>query len=230
MKKIIKSYSKRYPILRLFKDDLEQIATLCKENFEGYKIEAGGYELDDISELSKINKREISNFSISAHAPYTSDEGHLIPRPPYISLNISKISIKLYISDKDNIKLSGIFSKIDAILTKRRSFLRILASKWMQIPFLLMHVLTLWFYPDEYKIQKVLLIISIAILAVLWFLWAYNTDKKRHGLIYLLNSHSKISFLKRNRDKIFLIIIGAVVGGVLTFLIELLTKWLIELF
>ncbi len=69
MKKIEKSKSKDYPVLRLYKDDLEKIETLFKDNYEDYEIIVDEYRLENISDKSKIKKRETTNFSIQA-SPY----------------------------------------------------------------------------------------------------------------------------------------------------------------
>lgn len=214
MEKIKKSYSKEYPILRMFIDDLEQIVSIFKENYKDFEIKADVYKLEDISELSKINKQEIKNFSINTYTPY-------------ISLDISESSVSLYIEDKDNLKLRGIFSKIDAILNRRISFLRILTSYWMQIPFHVIIWLNLYLFPKEYyKTIRILLVILTLALLIIWFLWRQSISLKKHSLIYLFNSQSKIGFFKRNKDKILLSIFSAVVGSILTVGLT----WLIKLF
>ena len=59
MKKEKKSLWKRYPIMRLYKSDLEKIFDLLRDTCPKTEIAADGFELDDFSELSKINKQKL---------------------------------------------------------------------------------------------------------------------------------------------------------------------------
>lgn len=200
MKKIKKSKSKKYEVLRLYKDDLEKIDTIFKENYKDYEIIVDEYKLDNISEISKIKKRETTDFSISAY-------------PPYISLDISKKSAKLYISDEDDLKLCGIFSKIDNILRKRISLFSVFTIPWIFYPVQIILLIILWVVPiKRFNIPKSFML-SFFIFVVIWNFGAFWFKLIKHSLIYLLeDSHSKLNFFQRNKDKVIISIISAIIG------------------
>jgi hypothetical protein len=200
VERIKRTYSKEYPILRLFKDDLEQIGSIFEENFEEYEIVADEYKLNDISEIVRIGKQKTSYFRISANNPF-------------MSLQISAISARLEFLDEDDIRLCGIASKIDSILTRRRSLLRILDSKWAQLPWYIVLFLTFVFFPLEYKVRVKLLPITLIVLYSLWLFLGYRVSTKKHSLIYLYDSYSRLGFFRRNKDQILLVVFGAVIGG-----------------
>ncbi|GAG74915.1 unnamed protein product [marine sediment metagenome] len=215
MKKIKKSKSKDYPVLRLYKDDLEKIETIFKENYEDYEIIIDEYRLENISDISKIKKRETTNFSIKAHFPY-------------IHLDISKDSASLHISDEDDLKLLGMFSKIDEILSKRISLLSVFTIPWIYFSVQLILWIIFWGFPIErFNIPKLLFMGSFLILIVIWVLGSFWLKFKKHSLIYLSeDSHSKLNFFQRNKDKIIISIISAIIGAIIGIGGTIVANWL----
>ncbi|GAH84133.1 unnamed protein product, partial [marine sediment metagenome] len=168
--------------------------------YEDYETIVDEYRLETISDISKIKKSKTTNFSINAHSPH-------------ISLDISKNSASLYISNEDDLKLLGMFSKIDGIISKRISLLSVFTIPWIQYPVQLILWIIFWKLPIErFTIPESLFKASFLILIAIWILGGFWFNLRKYGLIYLSDSHSKLNFFQRNKDKIILLIIGAILG------------------
>lgn len=214
MEKVKKSLRKHYPILRLYKSDLEKIFNLFKDNYPEIEIVADGFKLDDFFELSKINKQEIVDFKISADDP----EDFL---GNSISVEFSKDSTTIYLSDEDDIKLRGLAAQIGDILSDRKSYLRFFATFWAPfLSFLILETLIGFLIKESVALIQLLTVLLVAMLLV----WGSRLDTKKHSLIYLYDDSSASSFLKRNKDKILLSAISALMGGIITLVIAWLLK------
>src|SRR5579863_9032822 len=108
MKKVKQSYSKSYPALRLYKDDLEEIVSVFKSHFAEIKIVADEYELTEITDIDKIKKAKITNFSVS-YNHHDQDPS----RSGLLSLDLKPGSAFLYLSDDAATYLRGVASQID---------------------------------------------------------------------------------------------------------------------
>lgn len=199
MEKVANPLLKKYPIMRLYKSDLEKIFNLFKDQFPKLEIVADGFKLNDFSELSKINKQEIVEFKITG-------------RDPYLQLDFSRYSASIYLSDEDDIKLRGLADKIGDILSDRKSYLRFFANPWS--PNLLTLIWIIFVYlsktPFVFSLPVFLLFVC------LWLFWGFRIDTQKHSLIYLYDHSSASNFLKRNKDNILLSVLSALIGGIIT--------------
>ena len=114
MKKVKKLYDKYYPVLRLYKDDLEDIVSVFKSHFTEFKIIADEYELTDLSEIDDIKKPKITNFSVTYN-----DHNQDPLKSGLLSLDLKSDRARLYLSDSTATYLFGIASQIDALLSKK---------------------------------------------------------------------------------------------------------------
>src|SRR6266516_905605 len=117
MKKVTEPEFKRYRIVRLFKDDLDELLHIFNSMCERTKIVIDGYELSDISQLINIKKQRITDFSLSGHL----DDPH---QSASLSLSLTSKKASLYLSDNTNTILLGIASQIECILSRRKSISR----------------------------------------------------------------------------------------------------------
>lgn len=212
MQKLKKNRFTYFKISRYYINDIKNIINIIKENYNDSEIIANDYKIVDISEILDNNIVNINSFEIKAYNPY-------------ISVEIKENLISVYISDIDDINLLGIESKICSILKKgEKKLLNILSSNIFGIPF----GLITGFLLSRFLISnnKVFFIIGLfmALIYVAWSIWAYNIRIKRRGIIYLNDISSMPNFFKRNKDAIILSSSGAILGGIITYIITLLTS------
>lgn len=192
MERIKKSWIREYPLLRLYRQDVEEIVNLFKSNYEKFEIIADRFKLNDFSEVDEIKKNVITNFSINAY-------------DPYLSLELSNSRATLYISDEENIKLRGLDSKINDILSKRKSLLRFFVIPWVigcLAGWNFKFIMTLLF------VRKMILQPLMIILAfILWWTCGMHLEFRQHSLIYLKDSQG---FLERNKDQLIVGLILAI--------------------
>jgi|GEM_PF-5630443 len=205
MEKIKKSYYKEYPILRIFKQDLKEIADLFGKNSE---IIADEYKLNNISEIDNINKKEITNIKFTMH-----EEAKNI----YMYLELSERKATIFSRDDDDLYVLGIISKIDSILSKRiNKKLDLLASNWIVLPSILVYIIARYSIEFmEIKIQTIIFSLFSFILYIALAIWGYKVKTKKYSLIYLFDSPAP-GFIERNKDNIILSIISAILGGIIT--------------
>jgi len=213
LQKVKKALSKNYPILRLYKSDVEKIFNLFKDYCKTAEIVADGFKLDDFSELSKLNKQEIVGLTITAHDPLFFAE-------------FSSYSAKIFLSDQDNLEQRGLADKIGEILSQRKSPLRFLTYLWMNIPFFAVFAFYLLYLLPRIKDTKAqwIILLGIILFYILLYICGMIIDTKKHSIIYLYDP-SAFGFFKRNKDNILLVLLGAVAGGFITFIVTwILTK------
>ncbi len=229
MKEVKKPFIKRYPVLRLFKDDLEEIVNLFKRHFTEIEIVADKYQLTDFSELDKIPKQKITYFLVKHHHHYREEEPY---RSELLELELTPDRVWIYLSNAADTYLLGVASQIDMILSRKKCIQGFFSSPRIYFPgifilFVLSNILNFlpWKFSDH-SLQSILFV-SISsiplVLNIVWFIWLWYTINKKHTLVYLINSTSRTNFLSRNRDQIILAltvgIISTVIASVLTAII-----------
>lgn len=209
MEKVTKGLRKQYPVLRLYKSDIENIFNLIKGHSGEVEIIAEGFKLDDFSELNKLNKKQIIDFEIRAHNPY-------------FSVDFSKDAVIIYLSDEDDIGQRGLAEKVNEILSQRRSPLRFLASWWIYVPLVIIYLISINLI--ENRTTHVIAFFGFISLTILWGYWGYSINEKKHSIIYLYDPSAAPGFFKRNKDSILVAILGAIFGGIVTLIVTTLLK------
>src|SRR2546430_17279578 len=64
MKKIKREYQERYPFVRLYKNDLDDLIAVFERNCKKVELKADEYELTDASQLNNIGKQMITELTI----------------------------------------------------------------------------------------------------------------------------------------------------------------------
>ena len=206
MKKIRKnvSYSKNYSALKLFREDLDEIINIFKNNFSEFDIEIDEYIIDDISEIDEIKKEKTNRLSIE-----TYENG-------YSYLNLFKNYAILNISDKNDTKLLGVFHQLDELISKKEyTFLKIITSSWVFYVMVTTIVIGLYtiLWSNTLLISFIIIIIPF-LLILLIILIDFHMTLKKHSIIYLIHSTSKIGFFERNKDQLSIGLICAIVGAI----------------
>jgi len=211
MRKIAKSKSETIGPVILYFDDLGLLVDIFNEACESVEIETNGYELDNINEIKDLREELITSLSIKGINPY-------------VTLEFSPHSIRLYISEESFVQIG--------VLESVKNFLSIRARKWSwltqnsfgagaSIPIAFSFIIYAFNKPDLHSIGLATLTLGIAIM---WNWSNYHGTLNRHTIIYPLeNRRGKRTFFQRNKDQIVLIFLTAIVTSVITFLV---TKWL----
>lgn len=214
MKKVKKEYIKYYPFLRLYKKDIDEIIKLFKQNCESVEIYIDEYKLDDISEIKDIGKQEVSYFHITSTLQ--------------AYLTLSSKSANFVLINEDDLKLRGLETKIEQILAKRKSAWNILNSPWLYIPYIIITVCVIiwWLSSLTFLSLSLTFLASIVGVMILGFfplcisyLLKY-IDSNKHCVIFLCNSEERSNFFKRNKDRLIIGLVIAIIGGIITFILR----------
>ena len=113
MKKLKARESYDYPLkIKLTLDDIHEIYTIFKEIDENSTIQVNNWELEDISELTKITEPiEMIDISTSLFNN---------PKYPTTYTRIYLNRISLYLNDSDDVVLLGLKTKFEAIINNRQ--------------------------------------------------------------------------------------------------------------
>lgn len=100
--------SKRFGSIRLLPENLKEINNILTEYLTQIRVNAGGYELDSMSELDTINKPFLTSYEIKGYIENSYSKS--------FSLDISADSTCLSISDCNDVRLYGIYKQVESIL------------------------------------------------------------------------------------------------------------------
>lgn len=216
MKKKTQSTSEDFKMPHLFREDLEEIENILKEiSPREYKLESQNFEYTNIKEIPK-DLDAINEFHIQAY-------------PPYISIDFNTNGARIYAGD-DDIKTMGGIKKIADIISKReRKHLWHLSrlANWFA-PILIWIPVYLVMFVDEETVKpnKILIFSSVllSLIGIIWFIVGFRLKLYNFSLIEFTYKKEKLNFFMRNRDRIIVGIIIAIVSVLLTLLFQKIFK------
>jgi len=216
----------------MYKDDLKELVDVLEKAQQEFEITADGYKLANITEIDNISKPWIREFSIVVHQWYRQETPTRL-ETLNLQLGYEILGPNIYLSDDSDTHLLGLLSRLDSIVSKRKSKIRFLVSYWTIIigsiflsflASILTNLIGQQLYP--HPIQPVTYVYIIwaldIVLITLWNIWVYYMKTKRHVIIYLTDFHSRPRFLRRNRD-VILLILGIVLSGLVSLIVAKLT-------
>jgi len=221
MKKIVEQPRLETGPIKLYLNDILAIVEVFNElDEEGYLgITIGGYLLSNVNELSQLKPKEYQEIEIEfmTNAPHSS-----------IKLTVRDTSTRLTCYSEDGaLALRGVFAKAEKIiLACKRKGQTIKNYSWVAyIPMILIiPFVILWIIFHEpilsYIFYSILiggLIISLLGVFTLLFI------KSR---IILIDRIEQGTFWKRNKDKIYLMIISSTITFILGILSVLVIQWI----
>jgi len=197
------------PSVSLFKDDLDLIIEIISGKWKEIGITSGEYEYDSLDELEKHQGKEIKDLHIRGSLP-----GSL----PIITVSFSwsgGTSLEMFGDDR----AGGEFLRVKALLSDRRKIISYPLNPYIWWPLYLVCSIALviakaplvYFFLSQIAFVA-LLVISTCI---------------HYGFLYsitLSRRHERESFWSRNKDKVIVAIIAAVVSALATWLVSNL-KW-----
>lgn len=205
MKKIEKSIIKNYLPVKVFLDDLEAIESALKEFAENIVIETDGYSFSSTDELiTKYKNQSIRTLEISIY------------NPCYIHIEFSPLWVKLY-SGSDSTSATGLFYKLDSILSSATRKPEFFYSYTFFILFTVIINASSFFLPKELKVVAIICN-SIYIIWVCYFSYIRLMNSAK---IIMTKRHDLKSFFQRNKDAL---IVNSFVGIVTIFVTLLLSN------
>lgn len=200
MKKREQSLSKDFKPMTIYYDDIEELYHIFKEHPEEVKIEADEFELDNIEEILKIKKDYFTNLKIYAHKPY-------------VSLDFSNNSIRLFISDDTPLQ-RGLYEKLNTILqTKERIFL----SKFIYfIDYMLLPII----FGFSFLIDNIIFRTIIQVVSAVWWIFGFIYNFKLTSKIIPFRKLEIPNYFQRNKDNIINGLFLSLVSGIIGYLIK----------
>jgi hypothetical protein len=209
MKRKDVSIHKNFGPVALYYDDLSRIVGILESNgIDNLKFATDEYEFSSLEELEELDVEFLNNFEINS-------------RGNGFWIHIGKYGTSIY-SPKKTGEFYAAFTLVVEYLKKKRRKLRILYSP-------LFSGLTLGVFPvylfeniksmDAYKILIAFLLFLVGALTT------YNAlvlGIEKANLIFLKRKLENPGFFKRNKDSLILVIIGSIIGAIITKIIEFL--------
>ena len=213
MKKIEgQSKGNHYPSANIYKDDLLKIIEILEEICDEVEISDDEYEYDSLEELEQEKGIRPKKISITG-------------RSPHVSIDLKPRSIWLYRSSSDQ-KSVYAYKSIEDIILKRKNLISILFNKsvgiisciilFIFLATMPVETIKTWF-PD--RLSRLLFLLVLIGTPMISFFNGMGS----FSFITLRKSHEDGSFFDRNKDDIVKIIIGAIAGAIVTWV---LTKFL----
>lgn len=196
------------PPVNLTREDIDEILEALKSSCQKVDIEDEEYEYETLEEIEKVQGKVVKS-RLMFRGSYPTIEiilkGHTAG--PYVAVaNVDEAFIP--------------FNKIKGILERRKKKPLHLLFTPPATVILILLVLTPLFLnmlrPD--MVPKLLAFVLFVGIITAILLLSKPINKGMFSTITLVMRHEQLSFWARNKDQIWLLVIGAIVGGILTLL------------
>jgi hypothetical protein len=210
-KKIEKAFERSYGPIVIWLDDLEEIVDLLKQYAGGAQIRTEDYQYEGLDDLKRhVGGRPLSALTIT-NASVSTD-------PPSVSLELTPTSVELRVFEpQGRPEAAKLFYEIDQVVTRCvRRFAGFYGLGHVELlPPIALFFLFQLFNAFQNEVNAGL----AAILGILtfWSIWATFIKSRWTAVIHLQRRAEVRSFLERNKDQLLLLLIGAIIGGCVTF-------------
>ena len=210
MKKLDKTITIQYLPVVIHKDEIEEICNIFTENNIEYEIYTDKYLFNTKDELfsSGIDDK-IKLLEIKA-------------RKPYLTIEFRHFYTKLYMSSNE-IKDLGLLHELDIVLKKSQRSLSFLYSSYVLYSVMLLFTIVAAFLRKFATISETIYSYSYIVI-FFYFIVVTYVRFFTYSTIYLSSKRSKPNFLKRKKDDLILLVIGAILGAILTIITTKLIK------
>jgi len=200
MEKIHDSVTKRLPPLRLYLDELRElhnfVSSCCKEPVI---IETCGYRLKSLDEVSNLTENTTNSILFSS-------------QQPYLQVRLTSVYGEIYIGD-GGIEAEGIASRVESILLRGKVSRPLLLDRvWVSVAL----GVSLWMGVIITNPLIITLSVALMLIAFLWIIWDYRFVTQHYNTLVFRMRKDSPNFWTRNKDQIILLLIGAVIGAVIT--------------
>ena len=205
MKEIRKAISKRLPPLRIYWEEIKELYLFLSGICEGsVVIQTWGYSLDSIDEIMNLTQEQTNSISF-------------ICNHPYLRVILTKHYGEIYCDDA-GLETEGIVSRIQRILLKGK-VTRLSEHVWL-LNMLGLALGTPFLLGVLINNVPVIAFGGLLFLGFLTFLtWDYHLETNSFCTIVFKSRKEALGFWKRNKDQVFVLLIGALIGqGVIWFM------------
>jgi hypothetical protein len=194
------------PPSRLYLDDVERIYDYLREVSDDVQIETAEHKAGSPSALRGLPQTEIHELELRSYRPF-------------IGVDFGPGRIWLYAAEDDPAS-KGTFDKIREIVRARRHRLSWLlygmggSAVAGSLGGVAIGVIAVSAKHEDWVTLGVG--IGLLVIAAAWAIWSTHVTFERHSTIVLRNRADAPGFVRRNRDALVLLVIGAVLGAVVT--------------
>ncbi len=212
MKRKKQQFNENFKMPHLFREDIENIEKIIKEelNSNDYKLESEFFEYQKVEEIPS-DENSLNQFIIRTYSPY-------------ILINFTKNNASIYTED-DDIKTTGAVKKIIDLIHKRERKFLWYSSKIGQIFISVMLTLSIlslflkYLFNSEWEYAIIIIILSI-----IWFVIILFVGEYKFSVIEFTHKRNRSNFFHRNKDKIGLIVISAMLTLFVGLIVNLILK------
>jgi hypothetical protein len=212
MKRKVADAEQKFVSLKLYKKDLEELLSIFTSIFGGYRLSDNQYEFDSLNELQERRGTVIK----------------------YLTIGSPSSSLELDIGNETKLRRTGepeavtAFAQIVTLLDGcKRPLLNTFLHPLLYIPLMFLPIVFIIIFRKRIDVewaQGVFLVFFILAMipAAIHFTGGFSR-------IVLTEKHEEQTFWTRNRDNLWLLLVGAVIGSILTY-IPMLIRWMISRF
>jgi uncharacterized membrane protein YhaH (DUF805 family) len=204
MKRNPKPLTKYYMPLVLWREDLDEIASILQRREAVIQFEADDYSFEKLEELeTHFGSKDKNELKITS-------------TKPYVSIELGNRRAWLYVS-AESPDASGVFFELDKVLTARQRRFPTLYTYWFLWLFSILGGNSISFILNYTNSPRnITLLWSFVYLIIsVWFLWVLFVRRWRHSVITMRRRATTDSFVRRNKDQLAIAIIAAIVGAII---------------
>jgi hypothetical protein len=193
-----KSFGRSYRPVIIWLEDLAQIVSILREKANDVHISTEDYLFATVEELKEHFGTQ-TQFAMEVTGSI-----------PYVRLELNRWWVKLHVSAGP--QSAQLFHDIDSILASRQRRFSFLYSNWMVLPILIGGGVAR-FFPEQANSP----IVGVQAVFAVWYLWVLFIRMRQSAVVNLQRRSEVRPFLERNKDQLLLLLIGGIVGGLITF-------------
>jgi len=219
MEVLAEPYEQKFPMMTVYAETLEKIVRLVLSKYPKSNIKLDNIKIDSAHEIVQVAKNQPHARDLSIYV-YDGDSDFLLENVLYLTLCSSYAVLK--VPDKNNTDAMGLAAQIKDILAS--SCHRWNPSNYPMAQGAVTGVIYGLCVQAVFYTTSSLgmgLLGSLAALIIIVAISGYYISI-RHCRIYLTPSSENPSFIKRNKDNLLMMLVGAVIGGCITLLVTLL--------
>ena len=204
MKRNPKPLTKYYMPLVLWREDLDEIASILQRREAVIQFEADDYSFEKLEELeTHFGSKDKNELKIAS-------------AEPYVSIELGPRGARLYVSASSS-DASGVFFELDKVLTTRQRRFPALYTFWFICLLGIFGANTITFIINYTNSPRSIALAWSFIYLVIfaWTYWVLYIRMRWYSVIRMRRRATSESFVHRNKDQLTVAIIAAIVGAAL---------------